>query len=83
VAEPLARLCIVVLRRVCQGLFLAENMHVLRTKDHCTVDLCICCCYTADWLFCVVVGCSACAGTSIFGAFFMFLLGVLIKNNYQ
>jgi hypothetical protein len=29
------------------------------------------------------VGCSACAGTSIFGAFFMFLLGVLIKNNYQ
>jgi hypothetical protein len=28
-------------------------------------------------------GCSACAGISIFGAFFMFLLGVLIQNNYQ
>jgi hypothetical protein len=28
-------------------------------------------------------GCSFCAGTSLFGACFMFLLGVLIKHNYQ
>lgn len=28
-------------------------------------------------------GCSFCAGVSLFGAFFMFLLGILIKNNYQ
>lgn len=28
-------------------------------------------------------GCTLCAGASIFSAFFMFLLGVLIKSNYQ
>lgn len=28
-------------------------------------------------------GCSLCAGASVFCAFFMFFLGVLIKNNYQ
>jgi len=32
---------------------------------------------------CNVAGCTFCAGTSIFAAFFMFLLGILIKNNYQ
>ncbi|KAI8463007.1 MAG: hypothetical protein J3K34DRAFT_445632 [Monoraphidium minutum] len=32
---------------------------------------------------CGVAGCSICAGASIFSAFFMFLLGILIKNNYQ
>lgn len=28
-------------------------------------------------------GCTFCAGTSLFGAAFMLLLGILIKNNYQ
>jgi hypothetical protein len=28
-------------------------------------------------------GCSLCAGASIFSAFFMFFLGILIKSNYQ
>jgi len=31
----------------------------------------------------LAAGCSFCAGTSMFGAFFMFMLGILIKNNYQ
>lgn len=30
-----------------------------------------------------IQGCTLCAGASIFSAFFMFLLGILIKNNYQ
>jgi hypothetical protein len=34
-------------------------------------------------IFSIAAGCTFCAGTSIFGAFFMFLLGILIKNNYQ
>lgn len=32
---------------------------------------------------CSPAGCTFCAGTSLFGAFFMFMLGILIKNNYQ
>lgn len=32
---------------------------------------------------CNVAGCTFCAGASAFGAFFLFLLGILIKSNYQ
>jgi hypothetical protein len=32
---------------------------------------------------CALAGCTFCSMTSAFGAFFMFLLGILIKNNYQ
>jgi hypothetical protein len=28
-------------------------------------------------------GCSFCSGVSAFGTFFMFLLGILIQNNYK
>lgn len=32
---------------------------------------------------CNVPCCTFCAMVSVFGTFFMFLLGILIKNNYQ
>lgn len=35
------------------------------------------------WVHVTPAGCTFCAGTSLFGAFFMFMLGILIKNNYQ
>jgi hypothetical protein len=33
--------------------------------------------------FCSSAGCTFCSMVSAFGTFFMFLLGLLIKNNYK